>query len=154
MMMNDEVLTVNAGELAQMLGTSSRQIYNLAKRGLVVKVGRRFDLAASIRGYVAHVQGKGQNQSTIDALRTEQALLAAARRRVIEADNVPAEAIAGAWDRILRVVRSAVLAIPGRARFELPHLTANDAEAIAQICRDQLEEAALGDRPPAIDEDA
>ena len=67
---------------------------------------------------------------------------------------IPAEQIAGSWDRILRAVRSAVLAIPGRARFALPHLTAMDAEAIGQICRDQLEAAALSDTPPAIDVDA
>jgi phage terminase Nu1 subunit (DNA packaging protein) len=92
--------------------------------------------------------------STADALRVEQALLAAARRRVIEQDVIPAEALAGSWDRILRAVRSAVLAIPGRARFALPHLSAADAETISRICRDQLEAAALGDNPPAIDADA
>jgi phage terminase Nu1 subunit (DNA packaging protein) len=117
----------------------------------VLKHGRRFDLAASIRLYIRHVRDKGQSISTIDALRVEQAKLAAARRAVLEQDVIPAEAIAGAWDRILRATRTAVLAIPGRCRFTLPHLSASDAEAIAQICRDQLEAAAMTKTVPAID---
>jgi len=40
-----------------------------------------------------------------------------------------------------------MLAVPGRARFQLPHLTAHDAEVLAEIVRGQLEAAALA--PPA-----
>jgi terminase small subunit / prophage DNA-packing protein len=154
-------LTVNAGELAKVLGCGSRTLYAMADEGLVVRRDRGFALAASVSTFVRHLQAARRDDrpsrsdlSVIDELRTQQSLLAAARRKVIEADMIPAEAIAGAWDRILRAVRSAVLAIPGRARFDLPHLSASDAETIGRICRDQLEAAALGDRPPAIDEDA
>jgi phage terminase Nu1 subunit (DNA packaging protein) len=154
--MNDETQTVNASELAKMLGVSDRQIYKLAARGAVSKHGRRFVLAESIRLYILHVQGKDENLSTIDALRIEQAKLAAARRMVIEQDVIPADRIAGSWDRILRVVRSAVLAIPSRARFELPHLSASDAEVLAQICRShpptKATEFSLSDRADVCSE--
>ena len=42
-----------------------------------------------------------------------------------------------------------MLAVPGKARFRLQHLTPRDAEVIGEIIRDQLEAAALTDQPPA-----
>jgi hypothetical protein len=41
-------------------------------------------------------------------------------------------------------IRDAVLSIPGRVRFDLPHMTAFDQRALAKICRDVLEETAEG----------
>jgi hypothetical protein len=47
-----------------------------------------------------------------------------------------------------------MLAVPGKARFRLQHLTPRDEEVIGEIIRDQLEAAALTDQPPAINGDA
>jgi hypothetical protein len=43
------------------------------------------------------------------------------------------------------------MAIPGRARFALPHLSAADQQVLEEICRDQLEAASIVDEPPTID---
>jgi phage terminase Nu1 subunit (DNA packaging protein) len=153
-MTKDDIQTATAAQLAAMFGISERSVYNLAKKGVLQKHGRGFALVESVRLYIAHIRGRDQNQSTIDTLRIEQSKLASARRAVIERDVIPVAAIEVAWDRILRTVRSAVLAIPGRARFALPHLSASDAETIAGICRDQLTTASMTDTPPAIDESA
>jgi phage terminase Nu1 subunit (DNA packaging protein) len=91
----------------------------------------------------------------------ENARLKIAQRRnydlknsILEGSAIPYEAIAPAWARVVRAIRSAMLAVPGKARFRLQHLTPRDAEVIGEIIRDQLEAAALTDQPPAINGDA
>jgi hypothetical protein len=49
--------------------------------------------------------------------------------------------VAKGWDKLATVVRKTVLAIPGRAREQLPTLTAFDGKTIEKICRDVLEMA-------------
>jgi len=44
-----------------------------------------------------------------------------------------------------------MLAVPNKARFRLQHLTAQDAEVIDEIIRDQLEAAAATDTPPPVE---
>jgi phage terminase Nu1 subunit (DNA packaging protein) len=153
---------VSVETLAKLFDCDVRTIQNLAKDGIVQKAGRgQYQLAASIRGYVKHLRdqasGRRGNHPDIDAI-TEGALLKREQRKSYELKNailaasaVRIEDIAPAWARVVRGVRSGVLAIPGKARFALPHLTAHDAEELGRICRDQLEAAALGDEPPAIE---
>jgi len=96
---------------------------------------------------------QGNKLNAID----ENARLKIAQRRnydlknsILEGSVIPYEAIAPAWARVVRAIRSAMLAIPGEARFRLQHLTPRDAEVIGEIVRDQLESAPLTDQPPAI----
>jgi phage terminase Nu1 subunit (DNA packaging protein) len=42
------------------------------------------------------------------------------------------------------------MAIPGRARFRIPHLTAYDVEVLDEILRDQLEAAAFAEKAPGL----
>ena len=87
----------------------------------------------------------------------ENARLKIAQRRnydlknsILEGSAIPYEAIAPAWARVVRAIRSAMLAIPGEARFRLQHLTPRDAEVLNESIRDQLTAAALPDEPPPI----
>jgi len=71
------------------------------------------------------------------------------KNAILEGNVVPYEQIFPAWARVVRAIRSARLAVPGKARFRLQHLTPRDAEVINEIIRDQLTAAALTDEPPA-----
>jgi phage terminase Nu1 subunit (DNA packaging protein) len=72
------------------------------------------------------------------------------KNSIIRGSAIPYEAIAPAWARVVRAIRSAMLAVPGKARFRLQYLSPRDAEVIGEIIRDQLKTAALTDQPPVI----
>jgi hypothetical protein len=48
------------------------------------------------------------------------------------------------WGVLMRGVRQFVMALPGKIAFELSVLTPADRSTIERICRDDLEDAALG----------
>jgi phage terminase Nu1 subunit (DNA packaging protein) len=154
---------VPAKTLAVLLDMNDRVVRRLAAEGIIVRAGRnQYLLAPSVRNYVRHLRevAAGRQGNELNAV-DENARLKIAQRRnydlknaILERNSVPYEAIAPAWLRVVRAIRSAMLAIPGEARFRLQHLTPRDAEVIGEIIRDQLEAAALTDQPPAINGDA
>ena len=150
---------VSAKTLAVLLDMDERVVRRLAAEGIIVRAGRnQYLLAPSVRNYVRHLRevAAGRQGNELNAV-DENARLKIAQRRnydlknaILERNSVPYEAIAPAWARVVRAIRSAMLAVPGKARFLLQHLTPRDAEVIGEIIRDQLEAAALTDQPPAI----
>ncbi len=55
--MTEPADAVDAPTLARWLGVSGKTVYELAKSGIVVQVGKgRFDLEASVRGYCEHLR--------------------------------------------------------------------------------------------------
>jgi len=155
---------VTGQSLAGLFDVDLRSIQELARSGIVVSAGARgrFLLAPSVRNYVRHLRevAAGRQGNELNAI-DEGARLKIAQRKnydlknsILEGSAIPYEAIAPAWARVVRAIRSAMLAVPGKARFRLQHLTPRDAEVIGEIIRDQLEAAPLTDQPPAINGDA
>ena len=150
---------ITGQSLAGLLDLDMESIRKLSNAGIVVGPGvrGRYLLAPSIRNYVRHLRevAAGRQGNELNAV-DENARLKMAQRRnydlknsILEGSTIPYEAIAPAWARVVRAIRSAMLAVPGKARFRLQHLTPRDAEVIGEI-RDQLKAAALTDQPPAI----
>ena len=150
---------VPGATLAALLDLDERTIRKFAVSGIMVRAGKgQYALGPSVRNYVRHLREAAAGRQGLDArlnVVDESALLKREQRRNFELKNavlanaaVPVDAIEPAWARVVRAVRSAMLAVPGRARFQLPHLTAHDAEVLAEIVRGQLEAAALSDKPP------
>jgi phage terminase Nu1 subunit (DNA packaging protein) len=150
---------VSPKTLAGLLDMSEASVRQYAAEGVFVKAGRgRYVLSPSVSNYIRHLrevaagrEGKDKELNLVD----EGARLKMVQRRNLELKNamlegsmVPVEAIRPAWGRVMRAVRTGMLAIPNKARFRLPHLTAQDAEVIDEIIRDQLEAAAATDTPP------
>jgi phage terminase Nu1 subunit (DNA packaging protein) len=146
--------------LAGLLDLDMESIRKLTNSGIVVGSGvrGRYLLAPSVRNYVRHLRevAAGRQGNELNAV-DENARLKMAQRENYELKNsilagsaIPYEAIAPAWARVVRAIRSAMLAVPGKARFRLQHLTPRDAEVLNEIVRDQLTAAALTDEPPPI----
>jgi phage terminase Nu1 subunit (DNA packaging protein) len=155
---------ITGQSLAGLLDLDVESIRKLSNSGIIVGSAfrGRYLLAASVRNYVRHLReiAAGRQGNELNAV-DENARLKMAQRRnydlknsILEGSAIPYEAIAPAWARVVRAVRSAMLAVPGKARFRLQHLTPRDAEIIGEIIRDQLEAAALTDQPPTINGDA
>jgi phage terminase Nu1 subunit (DNA packaging protein) len=138
-----------------------RSITELTRSGILVGSGvrGRYLLAPSVRNYVRHLReiAAGRQGSELNAV-DENARLKMAQRRnydlknsILEGSAIPYETIAPAWARVVRAIRSSMMAVPGKARFRLQHLTPRDAEVLNEIIRDQLTAAALTDEPPPIE---
>jgi phage terminase Nu1 subunit (DNA packaging protein) len=153
---------ITGQSLAGLLDLDIRSITELARSGILVGSGARgrYLLAPSVRNYVRHLrevaaERQGNELNAVD----ENARLKIAQRENYELKNsilagsaIPYEAIAPAWARVVRAIRSSMMAVPGKARFRLQHLTPRDAEVIGEIIRDQLTAAALTDEPPPIED--
>jgi len=155
---------ITGQSLASLFDLDMKSITELARSGIVVRSGvrGRYLLPASVRNYIKHLReiAAGRQGNELNSVDENSKLKIAQRRNydlknsILEGSAIPYEAIAPAWARVVRAIRSAMLAVPGKARFRLQHLTPRDAEVIGEIIRDQLEAAALTDQPPTINGDA
>jgi phage terminase Nu1 subunit (DNA packaging protein) len=77
-------------------------------------------------------------------------------RKLAEMDGrlVAVDDLVPAWTRVATAVKLAVLAIPGRARARLPHLTPHDGEALDDLCRAALLDALGAVKPSGPGEGA
>lgn len=152
--------TVPASTLAGLFKVDERTIRKLASDGIVVKGGPRgaYVLGPSIQNYVVHLReqaaGRLGRDETIDPAK-ENALFKREQRRnyalknaILEGSAIPIDKIEPAWAIVARTVLSAMLAVPGKVRMRLPHLTTHDGQVIEVVIREQLTDAALADEPP------
>ncbi|MFG1290630.1 hypothetical protein [Xanthobacter versatilis] len=135
--------TVNASELAALLGLSQRRVFDLARDGVIPKAGRRFPMPAAVRAYCEHVRmaaaGRGGDADTLSEKRREakeradKLALANAKAR---GDLVSKEEVATTWVSLLVDVRAALLAVSTRVP-ELPKAMARrvDEEIRAALIR-------------------
>ena len=144
-------------ELSAFLGLSSSRIRTLAADGIFVRSGRgRFDVATSIRRYVARLQEGAARagrppEAGSDDLKAEKLRLTRAQADKEETrvkreagELVEAEAVTREWAGILRDLRNALLAVPSRCGAVLPHLTATDTATLDREIRKALEALANG----------
>src|ERR1700730_1167470 len=120
---------ITGQSLAGLLNLEMTSITALACSGIVVGSGvrGRYLLAPSVRNYVRHLREiaaarQGNELNAVD----ENVRLKIAQRQNYELKNsilsgsaIPDEAIAPAWARVVRAIRSAMMAVPGKARFRL-----------------------------------
>ncbi|MDR5655254.1 terminase small subunit [Ruixingdingia sedimenti] len=139
--------------LCDLLGISPAMLTELKNRGIAKHLGRdAWDLAATVRGYCAHLRGTASGrggEEEVANLTAERARLAreqadaqALKNAAARGELVRAEEVTRAWSGILGQVRARVLAVPSRVRGALPHLSGADAEVIDKEIRFALEELA------------
>jgi phage terminase Nu1 subunit (DNA packaging protein) len=142
--------------IAWLFDCSARTIQKLAKRGVIVRVasGQFFDQQVSVRNYVRHLReqaaGRVGQDPAADAVgasvKWKEANTELVRLRLQReaGELVGVDDVRETWGRIMRGVRQFVLALPGKVAFEVPTLSTFDRGVIERICRDELEDAALG----------
>src|ERR1700693_4398012 len=99
--------TITGTALAEMLGVSTRTIRDLAKRKILVRAGRNYALAASVRQYCSHLRdlatGRGGEAAISSAtaerarLARMQADLAETKGRKLKGELVEAAAVEAEW---------------------------------------------------------
>ncbi|MEN5084272.1 hypothetical protein ABE438_17465 [Bosea sp. TWI1241] len=146
--------------LAKLLDCSDRNVRDLAKRGLVVKIAPgRYDLGKSVQTFVRHLRGQAAgHRSGEDDLVAERARLTRAQAERVERDNalargeaIEVDAIAPALERIVRAAQLSLLSVPVKAAGRLPHLTRADIGVIDALLREALADAATEKLQEAVD---
>jgi phage terminase Nu1 subunit (DNA packaging protein) len=134
------------GELAHLLGVTTKSIADLAKRGIVVRGSKRgtYDLEASVSGYCEHLRamaaGRG-GDAGVDArarLGAAQATLAETKAKQLAGELVEASEVEAFWRSKLKAFRNRILAVPGRVKG----LQARQSVTLAQELRAALTELA------------
>jgi phage terminase Nu1 subunit (DNA packaging protein) len=147
---------ITAPKLGGLLNLSERRVRELKASGVFPAhlSGCGLDGPVSIRNYCAALAKRAEAREAKRAealdLRQETAKLKRAQRRHIELKNavlegtlVPLEELQPAWSRVARAIMTAVMAAPGRIRFQLPHLAAFDEQVIEDILREARDERRL-----------
>jgi len=114
--------TYPASTIAKLLDLTERRVRQLASEGIIPKAaGGRYDLVASVRGYVRHLRTRGIGEGTLDA-HSERARLTRlkADREELElaqlrGELVPVDEAAALLEKVIVACRSRILAIPNRA---------------------------------------
>ena len=144
----------SSAELAQLFDCSARQVENLARDGIAVRLGRgRYNAALSTRNYVRHLRDQAGGRLGFNAkvdpvvanvrLRTAQAELTELKIKQEQGELIPVEEVRTTWAAIMRTVRQFVMALPNQIAFEVPTLTVHDRKAIDRLCREGLEDCAM-----------
>jgi phage terminase Nu1 subunit (DNA packaging protein) len=142
---------ISEAQMSALLGTNTRTVRDWAARGVLVKNGRQYAALESLHAYIHHLREQAAGRSTANGrtLADEKAedvrigrqikelKLAQLRGEVLTLDEVTES-----WSNFAAAVRAAVLALPGKARSTIPHLTAHDAENLKRLCRNALSDLA------------
>jgi phage terminase Nu1 subunit (DNA packaging protein) len=132
-----------------------RRVRELAESGIFVKAGRgRYDLKASLQGLIKHQRELAAGRAGIDAgtdvasanveLKREQAKMARLRYQLAAGNLISIAVLRGILDPITLAMRNMFLGLPSKIAFEIPVLTPTDRATIVRICRDDLEDGAMG----------
>lgn len=141
-----EATTCSVGEIAELLNLTPRRVQQLVQEGVIPKAARgRYDLAASVGAYVAHLQGQLGDGKAPHNLSAQRARLAAA-----QADKAEMELAARRGElvdvgravelltKVVSAVRARVLALPADA---VPRLKgkrrADEMRAVLQDLTDE-----------------
>jgi phage terminase Nu1 subunit (DNA packaging protein) len=136
---------VTGENLANWLGISETQVTSFARRGVIVRAGRKgFELEASIRSYCQHLREQAVGRKAGDAPMKDRARLAKAQADSVEQKTairagklLDAEAVEAEWTGVCRTLRAGVMRIPRRAGARL----GLDAEQVRELdaeCREIL----------------
>ena len=141
-------------QLAHLLACDVSLIDGLARKGIAVRLSRgRYDAVATVRNYIKHLREmaagrvgvKGQDVSAANiAYRESQTKLNEQKLKKEAGELISVEEVRSNWAGIMRTVRQFVLGLPNQIAFEVPTLTVHDRKAITRICREGLEDAAMG----------
>lgn len=142
--------TATTGELADLLGISTRMVTELAQKGTIRRLHPGvWPVRESVRSYCAHLRQGAAGRTDSGSLTAERVRVATAQADALEMKNatarremIPAREVEAAWAATLREVRAALLALPSRIQQRLGHLTAHDVSEIDRELRDALAEAA------------
>jgi terminase small subunit / prophage DNA-packing protein len=143
--LQDEMKT---SELASIFGVSAETVRKLARSGVIVRAGRLFPVAESVRRYAAHLRdaaagrGKASGGEAAVSARARLADLQAdaqeMKNAVARGELISEAEVDSAWAEVALLVRTAVMDGVERAAGELPHMSRSDVAVLDRVMRGAL----------------
>ena len=146
---------IHEQDLAALLGISRTRLSNLARDGVLPKLGKpyrsHYGTRAAIGAYCerlrAHAQQAGRPVAqSNEELREQKIRVARAQAEALEQKNaiaagelVRADEVRREWTRVLADLRSGLLSVTSRVGASLPHLTAHDLSCLDSEIRSALQ---------------
>jgi phage terminase Nu1 subunit (DNA packaging protein) len=159
-------LLVDVHQLARFWACDVSIVQRLARKGLIPRAQRgQYPMIEATTRYIVYLRdqaaGRKSGDEKIDAVQ-ENALLKRSQRQAVEMKIAEAEGrlismpeVEAVWTAVVLTVKQLFLSLPGRARFDIPHLTGHDQKVLTDLCREMLREASIRKMPmPARDPDA
>jgi phage terminase Nu1 subunit (DNA packaging protein) len=120
--LENEMETVNATTLADLLGVSRKTIAEWATAGVVVRLGHgAYDLRRSVKGFARHMQARDRGGSAMAEVSVERAALLRLQRERAEfelskskKEYLPLAEVNAAGESVVRICRMAVMSIADR----------------------------------------
>jgi phage terminase Nu1 subunit (DNA packaging protein) len=143
--------TCSKADVAALLGVSLRAAGDLAATGVLVQAEQRgfYQVLPSIHAYHDRLRASAAGRGSSTALADERLRNESVQREMnelklaeIKGEILTLSEVSGAWTAYTRLVKAMFLAMPGKARSTIPHLTAHDQETLRQIAVDGLNELA------------
>ncbi|MDO6964004.1 hypothetical protein [Rhizobium alvei] len=140
-------------DLAVLFGVSIRTISDLDQRGLISRAEKRglYLTKPSIEAYIGSLRktAAGRTEETKSKLTDERLATERVTRQISEmklaelrGETLTLDEVSEAWAKIASFMKTAVLALPSKARAQIPHLTAHDAETLKSLVKDVLNDLA------------
>jgi hypothetical protein len=131
----DRSTTVDAATLALLLNISAPSLRRLAADGVIPKTGRnQFKLFDAIPAFIEYTGSDDQTASAFKAARARKMEIEVQQAEmdlaVSQGKYVLKDGVLSRFTTAARQASSALLAVPGRLRTRLPHLTLTDVEII------------------------
>jgi phage terminase Nu1 subunit (DNA packaging protein) len=142
---DQQKITCSVHQLAEAWGMSERNIQHLEQRGIAIRIAHgRYDLAASCRNYIAHLEDEASSEDTeFEAARTRvyraRAEILETQSKAIRGELHDATCIAEVMGEGLANARAAFLAIPTRISPILAD--ESDPNKCSEIIREAIYEA-------------
>ena len=139
--------TCSRGDMAEVLDLAPDNVTRLAQKGVIARSGGKYNALKANHDYINHLreQAAGRATSTGNNLADERAETEKIKRQIEEIklkqlrdEVLTVDEVSEDWSLLSSMFKTAVLAIPGKVRGELPHLSGSDEGRIRDIIRQIL----------------
>jgi len=140
-------------DLSLLLGISIRALGDLHAKGVLVPAAKRgtYQTIPSVNAYIDKIRAAaaGRSEEQRNPLNDERMHDVRVNRQISElklaqlrGEMLSLDEVTESWTKFAAMVKSAALAIPSKARTQIPHLTAHDAETLKTLMKDMLNDLA------------
>ena len=145
--------TCSKRDLSVLLDLSIRSLTDLAATGILVPAAKNgtFQTGPSVKNYIEKLRKAAANRADEqrNPLNDERMHDVRVNRQISElklaqlrGEMLSLDEVTESWSKFAAIIKSAALAIPSKARTQIPHLTAHDAETLKTLMKDMLNDLA------------
>lgn len=145
--------TCTRADLAVLLGLTKQAVDKLAQSGILESAGVHglYLTKKSVHNYAERLRmtASGRTEETRNPLTQERMQTEKITRQIKEielakmrGEILTLDEVAESWSNLAAAMKSAMLALPGKARTNIPHLTPHDGETLKKLVKDILNDLA------------